>query len=290
MSLDAELLDLWNSSNLAGERACRAFGQIDHIKNCVRHLRSHYRTSGGTTPPSFELVETQLAYGVAYHPAHSHMYLSLLHREGIGQAVFGSDGDSCRVLLLGAGLGAEASAIVRWFGQSLSGRIPSLQMLQVDRINWEPVREDFVDPKISEAIRARKLSLSSKQIDLLSPHGKEFLTSVRGQFDVVFISSALTEMYEASSYGDLIEQLRWIIADGARLVIIDHDLPNFEPDTFQLVSGLYVRSGHIKKHELRVPPPNSWIAANVLDGSENCIPLRTYASRWMIVSNQAISM
>ena len=288
MELEAELLDLWYSSNRAAEMACRAFGQFDQIRDNVRYLRRHYRSLGGATPPSFGMIETQLAYAAAYHPAHSHMYLSILNRQRIGASIFGSDGGPCRILLLGAGLAAECSAIVRWFDRVFAGRYSLLEMLQVDRIDWEPTRQSFVDPKISEAISAGKLSVSSNRVDLLSQDGKEFLTSVRRRFDVIFLSSVLTEMYQGGAYGDLIQQLRWLIADGARLVIIDHDVQNFEPDIAQLVSGLYVRHGRVKKYEIQVPTPNAWLAANILDGSDGCIPLRTYAARWMIVSNRPI--
>lgn len=239
--------------------------------------------------PDFASRETQLAYAVAYHPAHVYTYFHLFQHSKIGDKVFAQREHAPRLLVLGAGLGAETAAVMHWHEHNAKTYETPIRIEHVDLFDWEKCRQDILDPLVADAISSGRLKVTSKTLDLLSARGLKFLTDVKGKFNVVFVPSSLSELYKHKAYPRLLKHLKDLVSYGAVIVMIDHDLPGFKKSVQPLTEGMRFESGRSAKGQIRVPQVPDWIGKNLLQSKNKLRPLTSYASTWMLIARDGTS-
>ena len=289
MSADATLQQLWDVTYRPIEAICRKSHDIDIVRERIRNLRQVYRNATAGEKPDFASRETQLAYAVAYHPAHVYTYFHLFQHSKIGDKVFAQRENAPQVLVLGAGLGAETAAVMHWHKHNTKTYESPIRIEHVDLFDWEQSRQDILDPVVADAISSGQLEVVSKTLDLLSERGLKFLANAKGMFNVVFMPSSLSELYTHRGYPRLLKHLKDLISDGAVMVVIDHDLPEFKKSVRSLTEGMRCESGRSAKGQIRVPQVPDWIGKNLLQQKSNLRPLSSYASTWMLIAQDAQS-
>ena len=256
------------------------------MRERIRYLREVYSNATTGEKPDFASRETQLSYAVAYHPAHVYTYFHLFQHSRIGDKVFAQRKNAPRILVLGAGLGAETAAVIHWHKHNAKTYEDPIRIEHVDLFDWEQCRSDILDPVVADAISSGRLHVTSKTLDLLSEQGLKFLANAQGVFNVVFMPSSLSELYAHKAYPRLLKHLRGLISDGAVMVMIDHDLPGFEKSVQPLTEGMRWESGRSAKGEIQVPQVPDWIKKNLLQSKDFLRPLSSYASTWMLIKRE----
>lgn len=269
----------------AVEEACREHGRTDEIGSRIEYLRRAYAVEKREGPPRFTDEETRLAYAVAYHPAHAFAYLHVLLRRGIGRTVFGGMRTSPRVLVLGAGPGAETLAMLRWMETSSPELMKGARFVLVDRAEWEPTRRTVLAPTVRRSWKANRIVFDQVTSDVATDEGESFLVAEAGRADVIFCPSILSEMISERTQNQLLETLNACMDPGARLVLIDHKDLEFEHVTRQWSNRFDVIDEGSSTGVI-LPPPSRWVAMKLLDGRDNRIPTRSYPLAWTVLGRR----
>lgn len=289
MSAERTLQQVWNATYSPIEAICQKSNDIDIVRARIRNLREVYGNATTGEKPDFASRETQLAYAVAYHPAHVYTYFHLLQHSQIGDKVFAQREHAPQLLVLGAGLGAETAAVMHWHEYNTKTYETPIQIQHVDLFDWEQCRQDILDPVVADAISSGRLQVTSKTLDLLSERGLKFLKNAKGKFNVVFVPSSLSELYKQTAYPRLLKHLKDLVSNGAVIVMIDHDLPEFKKSVQPLTEGMRCESGRSAKGQIRVPQVPDWIGKNLLQSKNKLRPLTSYASTWMLIARDGTS-
>jgi len=153
-----DLNDLWNDLNTIIQEAC-AGRNLDAIRDGIVELRSDYKQRDLRGAPNFDSPEKRLAYAVAYHAPHAYCYLDLLSRQQFGPKLFASMQRPLNVLVLGAGIGAETLAMLRWLRAENCTWFRGSQLTLVDRAPWADTRRLILEPMIRDLIKFFELGI-----------------------------------------------------------------------------------------------------------------------------------
>ena len=268
----------------AVEEACRDHGATDEIGDRISYLRRAYRTEKTAGPPQFTDEETRLAYAVAYHPGHSFAYLHLLLRKNLGRDAFGGLTSSPKVLVLGAGPGAETLAILRWMEAERPELLPGARFVLVDRADWQPTRRSVLAPTVRRSWAENRIIFDQVMSDITTDGGAEFLAAEVPQADVIFCPSIVSELISDGTQSLVLESLVAHMSPGARLVLIDHKDVEFDHVSRQWSRRFCVIAEGVTLGAI-LPPPTMWIGTQLLDGSENRIPTRSYPLLWSVLGS-----
>ena len=146
------LNDLWSDLNTVVQSAC-ANRDLQAIRGKIVELRNCYKQPGVHGAPNFNSPESRLAYAVAYHPAHAFSYLHLLSRRKFGPTLFASMNRPLNVLVLGAGIGAETVAMLRWLKDANCTWFRGSRLTLVDRAPWGDMRTLILVPTIRDSFQ-----------------------------------------------------------------------------------------------------------------------------------------
>lgn len=278
------LEQLWIDTHELVEKACREHGYPERIRVKVEELRLIYRGSHALNAPNFDDSETQLAYSAAYHPAHVFGYLHLLGRRGLGSRIFDDLPDSPKVMVLGAGIGAETIASLRWLAIRKHRCLREAQFTLVDRVNWAKVRGAVLLPLISDLANQNGLRFTQHSLDLTTTKGLDFVRTRAGTADLVFLPSILTEMISENSQERFLQTLEKALRPGAKVVLIDHDFPHLRHVALQWAHAFeVVGSAAHPEDGVVFPRPSKWVKEKLLDGAMNRIPVGSYRFMWEVL-------
>lgn len=233
-------------------------------------------------PPIFDDLDTRLAYAVAYHPAHAYAYLHLLLRRDLGDVIFKGLSHPIKVLVLGAGPGAETLAVIRWMEASAPHLLGKAQFSMVDRADWTETRRSVLGPTVRESFNRHKIVFDQKAIDLSTKDGEELLSKEAPHANVILCPSVFSEMLSEGSGNFLLGSLCSLISESARLAVIDHH-HEFKDISRQWSGRLEVLSEGEAKGGVVLPHPSGWVKENLLDWSNNRKPVLRYPLAWAVL-------
>lgn len=272
-------------TNISAQRAVESLSELGPVRNHIQYLR---RTYGGTKgAPDFTNLETQLAYAIAYHPAHAFVYLHLLLRRNLGSTIFSHINPQPKILVLGAGLLAETIALTQWMSHALPEVLKQSSFTLVDRADWSKARPLVSMPTIhAGSWNGSENHLVSLTIDLASDEGRKFLAQELASFDLIICPSILTEMHAEKSSAAFIDLLCRSMSPRSILVVFDHHLRGTWDsihhecaNRFELVTESY------KPAEVALPSPPAWTCHNLLTGGDGLIPTRSVTTSWLVLRN-----
>jgi hypothetical protein len=228
-----------------------------------------------------------LAYGAAYHPAHSFAYLHLLLRKNLGQTIFGSVSRSPRILVLGSGLAAETLAITIWLQLHAPDVLSASHFTLVDRANWIHLRQQISFPILTtKELGQQQIEVEEVTLDLAEEAGESFLAGQISSYDLIFCPSLLSEMYTEKSSKRLIEVVHSLMSPQSVLVVFDHHLGNRWRNIRKVCAENFnFISESEKPAEIIIPAPPQWFREHLLDGSDGLKPLQTLTASWLILGN-----
>jgi len=281
---------LWRDLETAIEPACRQFSRSNELRARIEELRVTYRASSVHGAPNFGRESTRLAYGIAYHSPHAYAYLHLLARRGLGDTVFGNIGRPPTVMVLGAGLGAETVAVVRWLESRDLDVLRGARFILVDRADWGATREKVLLPTIGDSLSKNNVDLVQWQADLSTSQGLSLIRQHSGNADIILVPSMLTEMITERCEAPFLKTLVGSMASGSKLVLVDHRQPDFQHVSLQWSHQFetLLRDSH-ERGGVAIPPPGSWIKRNFLDGANNRIPITSYPFSWSVLRKPTVS-
>ena len=277
-----DLKDLWNDLNTVVQEACAGL-DLDAIRGGIVQLRSDYKERDLRGAPNFDLPETRLAYAVAYHPAHAFAYLHLLSRRQFGHTLFASMHRPLNVLVLGAGIGAETIAVLRWLHSQNCTWFRTSQLTLVDRAPWEDMRTSVLKPMIRDSIKFFELGNRQVRTDFSTPEGHEALKTLIPQADLILAPSLVTELITAHSEERLHICLRNFMKPGSRLLMIDHEQPEFRHIALQWSRDFTNVLNVPSRCEVAIKQPSDWISRNLLVGTDGLIPTTRYSMSWYLL-------
>ncbi len=280
--LPEPLARLWDDVHRAVEESCRRFGETGDIQSGIEYLRKRYVSEKLDGPPRFDSESVRLAYAVSYHPAHAFAYLHLLMRRGLGQVIFGDLVSPPKVLVLGAGVGAETLASLRWMSAVETRLVAGSRFVLVDRAAWETTRASVLAPTVRELWTQHKFVFDEVTSDLSSQQGLDFLREECGHADVIFCPSVISEMISEHSQNQMMEVIHETINRRAKLVLIDHKDPEFEHVSRQWARRFTVLSDGATPGVI-IPQPTAWVRTHLLDGANHRIPTKSYPMAWSVL-------
>lgn len=232
-------------------------------------------------------LETQLAYAIAYHPAHAFVYLHLLLRRNLGDTIFAHVNRQPKILVLGAGLLAETIALTQWMSHALPEVLRKSSFTLVDRADWSKARPIVSMPAIhTNSWNASNNHLVSVTIDLASDEGRKFLAQELASFDLILCPSILTEMHAEKSSAAFIDSLRRSMSSRSILVVFDHHLRGtWNSIHHECANRFEVVTESTKPAEIALPSPPAWICHNLLNGGDGLIPTRSVMTSWLVLRN-----
>lgn len=258
-------------------------GAVEGVGKRIEYLRRQYASEKVTGPPRFEDEETRLAYAVSYHPAHAFAYLHLLLRRGLGELIFGDLLRPPKVMVLGAGVGAETLAMMRWAEDQRIELLAGARFVLVDRASWRETRRAVLAPTVRTLWAEHKVVFDEVTADLATPSGREFVLGEAGHADVIFCPSVLSEMISEHAQDGLLSAVREAISPTAKLVLIDHKDPEFEHVSRQWSRQFGVLSQGSTPGVV-IPQPSPWVRAHLLTGANHRIPTRSYPMAWSVLA------
>ena len=256
---------------------------MEEVGQGVEYLRRQYASEKVTGPPRFDDEETRLAYAVTYHPAHSFAYLHLLLRRGLGDSIFGDLHRPPKVMVLGAGVGAETLAMLRWAEDKRPELLPGARFVLVDRASWRETRRAVLAPTVRRLWAENKIVFDEVTADLATQSGLDFVLGEAGHADVIFCPSVISEMISEHAQDGLLSAVRESLSPGAKLVLIDHKDPEFEHVSRQWSRQFLVISEGSTPGVV-IPQPSAWIRSNILTGANHRIPTRSYPMAWSVLA------
>lgn len=258
---------------------------MERIGRQIAYLRHAYRTERLDGPPHFGDETTRLAYAAAYHPGHAFAYLHLLLRRNLGNAAFGGLKKSPKVLVLGAGPGAETLAIMRWMEAERPELLLGARFVLVDRAEWGLTRRSVLTPTVMRSWRSNRIVFDQVTSDITADEGMGFLAAEVPNADVIFCPSIVSELISDRTQGRVLESLVSHMSRDARLVLIDHKDVEFEHVSRQWSHRFNVVEEGVTLGAI-LPHPTMWVASQLLDGSENRIPTRSYPLLWSVLAQK----
>lgn len=285
MALKSELREAWDAANEGARKASLDLGELSQISEAVVGLRRSYAGLRSGQSPDFRSSATQVAYAVAYHPLHVYSYLSMLAEWGLGEEIFGSLPRVPRILSLGSGPAAEISAIARWLRLQNASFYSPIEVELVDQANWTSVRNHLTDPVVKDYHQSGLMSFSVFKMDLMTASAVKFLRNRVGQVDIVLLPSSVTEFSRGSDFNVFVSALRELVEAGAKLVLIDHDIPGFRSLIKPMMDGFEQSFCEIPKGKIYAPRPSVFLRDHFFDPQLGQSPSRTYKMAWFAVSN-----
>ncbi len=277
-----DLKDLWNDLNTVVQEACAGLN-LDAIRDGIVELRSDYKERDLRGAPNFDSPETRLAYAVAYHPAHAFAYLHLLSRRQFGHTLFASMQRPLSILVLGAGIGAETLAMLRWLRAENCDWFRGSQLTLVDRAPWEDTRTSVLEPMIRDSLQFFDLGIRAEHTDFSTPEGHEVLKKLVPEADLILAPSLVTELITAHSEERLHICLRNFMKPGSRLLLIDHEQPEFRHIALQWSRDFKDVPNATSQCRVAIPRPSGWISKNLLIGTSGLIPITKYGLSWYLL-------
>lgn len=277
-----DLKDLWNDLNAVVQEAC-AGRDLDAIRDGIVELRSDYKERDLRGAPNFDSPEKMLAYAVAYHPAHAFSYLHLLSRRKFGSTLFASLHRPLNVLVLGAGIGAETLAMLRWLQGENCVWFRGSQVTLVDRAPWADTRRLILKPMIRDSLQFFDLGIRQVSTDFSTPEGHTVLTKLIPHADLILAPSLVTELITAHSEERLQICLRNFMKPGSRLLLIDHEQPEFRHVALQWSRDFTNVLNVPSQCEVAIKQPSGWISRNLLVGTDGLIPITRYSMSWYLL-------
>ncbi|MBM4076606.1 MAG: hypothetical protein FJ267_13325, partial [Planctomycetes bacterium] len=258
-----DLKDLWNDLNTVVQEACVG-RDLDAVRNGIVDLRSHYRQPELWGAPNFDSPETRLAYAVAYHPSHAYTYLDLLSRQQFGHKLFASMQCPLNVLVLGAGIGAETLAMLRWLRAEDCSWFRGSQLTLVDRAPWADTRKLILEPMIQDPLKFLDLEIREVRTDFSTSEGHDALERLLPDADLILAPSLVTELITEHSDEKLHFCLRNFMRPGSRLLLVDHGYPNFQHVAFQWSRDFKKVPESTSRCRVEIHRPSEWIRKNLL--------------------------
>ena len=210
----------------------------------------------------------------------------MLAKWGLGEKIFGSLPRVPRILSLGSGPGAEVSAIARWLRLQNASFHSPIEVELADKANWTRVRNHLTDPAVRELHQSGLIRFSAFRRDLMTASAVEFLKNRVGQVDIVLLPSSVTEFSRGSGFNVFVSALRELVEAGAKLVLIDHDVPGFRSLIKPMMDGFEQSFCEISKGEIYAPPPSAFLRDHFFDPKLGQSPSRSYEMAWFVVSNR----
>lgn len=277
-----DLKDLWTEINTVVEEAC-AGPKLDAIRDEIVKLRDCYRQPELWGAPNFALPEMRLAYAVAYHPSHAYSYLELLSRQQFGPKLIASMQRPLKVLVLGAGIGAETLAMLRWLRAENCVWFRGSQLTLVDRAPWADTRRQILEPMIRDSLQFFSLGVRQVRTDFSTPEGHKVLTTLVPQADLILAPSLVTELITEHSEEQLHICLRNYMRPGCRLLLVDHGYSKFQHVALQWSRNFKNIPNATSRCLVPIPRPSTWIRSNLLTGSSGLIPITKYELSWFLL-------
>ena len=171
-------------TNISAQRAVESLTELGLVRNHIQYLRRTYGETKGA--PDFMSLETQLAYAIAYHPAHAFVYLHLLLRRNLGDTIFAHVNRQPKILVLGAGLLAETIALTQWMSHALPEVLRKSSFTLVDRADWSKARPIVSMPAIhTNSWNASNNHLVCRLLLEKKNEGRKFLAQELASFDLI---------------------------------------------------------------------------------------------------------
>jgi hypothetical protein len=187
-------------------------------------------------------------------------------------------------MVLGAGIGAETIASLRWLAIRKHRCLREAQFTLVDRVNWAKVRGAVLLPLIADLANQNGLRFTQHSLDLTTTNGLDFVRARAGTADLVFLPSILTEMISEASQEQFLQTLEKALRPGAKVVLIDHFLPELRHVALQWSRHFdVVEDGAHSGDGVAIPRPSGWIQRNLLDGTGFRIAVRSYKMSWTVL-------
>lgn len=276
-----DLKDLWNDLNTVVQEACVG-RDLDAVRKGIVELRSYYKQRDQRGAPKFDLPETRLAYAVAYHPAHAFSYLHLLSRRQFGHTLFASMQRPLNVLVLGAGIGAETLAMLRWLHAENCSWFRGSQLTLVDRAPWADTRKLILEPMIRGPLKFLDLEIREECTDFSTPKGRDVLERLVPNADLILAPSLVTELITEHSEEQLHACLRSFMKPKSRLLLIDHGYAEFRHVTLQWSRDFTDVLSATSHCEVVINQPSDWIRRNLLVGGLST-PVTKYFMTWCLL-------
>ncbi len=277
-----DLKDLWNDLNTVVQEAC-AGRDLDAIRNGIVQLRSDYKERDLRGAPNFDSPEKMLAYAVAYHPAHSFAYLHLLSRRQFGRTLFSAMQRPLNVLVLGAGIGAETVAMLRWLRAENCVWFRGSQLTLVDRAPWEDTRTLILDPMIRDSLQFFDLGIRPVLSDFSTPEGHEELKKLVPEADLILAPSLVTELISEHSEEQLHVCLLSYMKPKSRLLLIDHGYAEFRHIAKQWSRDFTDVLSTTDQCKVVINQPSDWIRRNLLVWGGPLTPVTSYHMTWCLL-------
>lgn len=255
--------DVWTDVHACLEEALGSHTDPSSIREEIAQLRHLYRNGQA---PDFARESARWAYAVAYHPAHVFTYLHLLLRRELGPAMFGHTSSPPRILVLGAGAGAETAAILRWFDSTGFPHAAGTRIMLADRADWFEIRRKMIEPVVGDFARSKQIKVEHTRIDFTASGAERFLRNHGGQADLVVAPSLLTELTIPSHRMRLLGHLQNFMRPHARLAIIDHNVGTLKADSLSPRGFRVVEQGRQDFRGAVLPKPTQWIRKHFLRG------------------------
>lgn len=277
-----ELKNLWVGLDAVIQATC-ANRDLQLIRSEIEALRNHYRMPQTFGAPSFGSIETRLAYAVAYHAPHAYSYLELFSRQQFGPKLFASMHRPLNVLVLGAGIGAETLAMLRWLRAENCKWFRGSQLTLVDRARWADTRRLILQPMIRDSRRFFDLGIRQVLTDLSTPEGNEKLKELVPAADLILAPSLVTELITEHSEEQLHVCLRNFMKPNSRLLLIDHGKAEFRHVASRWSHDFKEAPNATSQCQVAIPRPSAWITKNLLIGTSGLIPNRHYELSWYLL-------
>ena len=277
-----DLKDLWNDLNTVVQEAC-AGRDLDAIRDGIVELRSDYKERDLRGAPNFDSPEKMLAYAVAYHPAHSYAYLHLLSRRQFGRTLFSAMQRPLNVLVLGAGIGAETVAMLRWLRAENCTWFRGSRLTLVDRAPWADTRRLILEPMIRDSIKFFELGIRQVRTDFSTSEGHEVLKKLIPEADLILAPSLVTELISEHTEEQLHVCLRSFMKPKSRLLLIDHGYAEFRHVSLQWSRDFADVLSATDHCEVVINQPSDWIRRNLLVGGGLLTPVSKYLMTWCLL-------
>ncbi|MCE2765191.1 MAG: hypothetical protein LW627_11850, partial [Ilumatobacteraceae bacterium] len=264
------------------QEAC-AGRNLDAIRDGIVELRSDYKQRDLRGAPNFDSPEKRLAYAVAYHAPHAYCYLDLLSRQQFGPKLFASMQRPLNVLVLGAGIGAETLAMLRWLRAENCTWFRGSQLTLVDRAPWADTRRLILEPMIRDLIKFFELGIRQVRTDFSTPKGHEVLKKLVPEADLILAPSLVTELISEHSEEQLHVCLRNFMKPKSRLLLIDHGYAEFRHVAFQWSRDFKKVPNATSQCQVTIHRPSAWIRSNLLIRTSGLIPNSHYDLSWFLL-------
>ncbi len=277
-----DLKDLWNDLNTVLQEAC-AGRDLDAIRDGIVELRSDYKERDLRGAPNFDSLEKRLAYAVAYHAPHAYSYLDLLSRQQFGPKLFASMQRPLNVLVLGAGIGAETLAMLRWLRAENCTWFRGSRLTLVDRAPWADTRRLILEPMIRDSIKFFELGIRQVRTDFSTSEGHEVLKKLIPEADLILAPSLVTELISEHSEEQLHVCLQSFMKPKSRLLLIDHGYAEFRHVAFQWSRDFKKVPNATSQCQVTIHRPSAWIRKNLLIRTSGLIPNTHYDLSWFLL-------